>query len=243
MWKTTLHLCSIACATSLEDFVEGLRPSVRRFKRLCSRDGPHNTSPSPSVGESHTSDHNCSGNAERQHSSIWELCRSRRLRRRSCGVGSSLTSFGCCRQADLARYPPVIGDLHAYADGDAPGAAVQWPQRGSLHTNHHLQEPVRPSGQGSVAAERVDLHQLVPLMDSECVQAMGERCLSGPRAHRLVGQCDASARFRRCPETEETAFCAIVRAEEHDGALAILGRWRCEEHLRGLAAGHHGAVA
>ena len=101
-------------------------------------------------------------------------------------------------------------------------------------------EPVRPSGQGSVAAERVDGHQLVPPVDSERVQAMGERCLSRPRAHRLVGQCDASARFRRDPENEETVFCATVRAEEHDGALATLGRWRCEQHLQGLAAGHHG---
>ena len=99
------------------------------------------------------------------------------------------------------------------------------------------------AGQGFVAAERVDGHQLVTPVDSERVHAIGERCLSRPRAHRLVGQCDASARFRRDPENEETAFCAIVRAEEHDGALATLGRWRCEQHLQGLAAGHHGAVA
>ena len=49
------------------------------------------------------------------------------------------------------------------------------------------------AGQGFVAAERVDGHQFVPPVDSERVQAMGERCLSRPRAHRLVGQFDASA--------------------------------------------------
>ena len=58
-------------------------------------------------------------------------------------------------------------------------------------------------GQGFVAAERVDGYQFVPPVDSERVQAMGERCLSRPRAHRLVGQFDASARFRRDPEMKK----------------------------------------
>ena len=74
-------------------------------------------------------------------------------------------------------------------------------------------QPVRPSRQGSVASDRVDGHQFVPPVDLERVQAIVGRCLSRPRAHRFVGQCDASPILRRDPENEETALCHIVRAE------------------------------